>query len=188
MSSLCTFNVRPDILVNFCNWVRHKQLKKNGLFPSFRSNSEIDNISWFDLILFYVCFRANWLVTIKLANINLLSFLESFLKLFSDWNQFSIFNLVLRELIEELLFGHRSRAIYIKNGFELWIVFHLRVISFVTHIYRFQRHSFWILFLQIVWEVSIQDITQHTLKVMCSRTCLYLPKLALNSKGRTKIL
>ena len=42
----------------------------------------------------------------------------------------------------------------------------LIVISLIDHIDRLERDSFWVLFFQIVWEVPVEDIREHGLRLL----------------------
>jgi len=56
-------------------------------------------------------FGLNWFVRIKFACIDNLGFLEAFLKFFTDRDVFTVDHFANRELVEELLLGHRVETI-----------------------------------------------------------------------------
>ena len=124
VSALCSFDVRSDVLVDFGNRVSHQQLEQDGLLACLCPDPKVDDVCCINLVLFNVCLRAYRFVAVQLANINLLGFLESLLKLFTDGNQLSVLDFVLWELIEELLLGHGARAIDVEYCLEFWVVLH----------------------------------------------------------------
>ena len=76
-------------------------------------------------------------IRIEFVNINMVRFLEFLFKLLTDWYDVSIFDHLLRELVQEFLLGHWIQTIEVGQLAESWVLFKLVVIGFIDQIDRF---------------------------------------------------
>jgi len=76
-------------------------------------------------------------IRIEFVNINMIRFLEFLFKLLTDRYDVSIFDNLLRELVQEFLLGHWIQTIEVSQLAESWVLFELVVIGFIDQIDRF---------------------------------------------------
>ena len=85
-------------------------------------------------------------IRIELVNINMVRFLEFLLELFTDWYDVSIFNKLLRELVQKFLLCHWVKAVEISQLSESWVLSKLVVVCIISHIDRFEWDTFGVLY------------------------------------------
>ena len=85
-------------------------------------------------------------IRIELVNINMVRFLEFLLELFTDWYDVSIFNKLLRELVQKFLLCHWVKTVEISQLAESWVLSKLVVVCIISHIDRFEWDTFGVLY------------------------------------------
>ena len=88
-------------------------------------------------------------------------FLEFLFELLTNWYDVSVLDNLLRELVQKLLLGHWIKTVEVGQLAESWVLSQLVVIGFINHIDWFQWDTLWVLNLQIVREVSIENVREH---------------------------
>ena len=84
-------------------------------------------------------------IRIELVNINMVRFLEFLLELLADWYDVSIFNDLLRELVQKFLLCHWVKTVEISQLAESWVLSKLVVVGVINHIDRFEWDTFGVL-------------------------------------------
>ena len=81
-------------------------------------------------------------IRIELVNINMVCFLEFLLEFLTNWYDISIFNNLLRELVQKFLLCHRVKTVEISQLAESWVLSKLVIVGIINHIDRFERDTF----------------------------------------------
>ena len=109
----------------------------------------------------------DWFIRVQFAHINLLCLLELLLQFFSYRYVFAILDLAFWELLEEFLLRHWGESVEISERLHFRIILdHVWCVSLVRHVDGLDRHTLRVLLLEIVGEVSVQDITEDTLGLL----------------------
>ena len=156
MSAILALDVRENVLVDLADLVRGEHLDDHVAFASLRAHSQRDNVSGFDFTRVDMRLHLDRLIRIQLVNIDLpIGLLEFLFELFSDWNDISIFNDLLGELVQELLLRHWIQSIQVCKLFKPRILSQLVVISLINHVDGLKGDTFGILLLQVIREVAV---------------------------------